>query len=403
MPRTGLAVLLLLTLTVSLAPVSLAHNPALSVHAPVELGDGLLVIGEEGTVALLERNGTAIWQEQLDAHLFTPPIRAHGVAVSLGRAIGDLTLTVYAMDEAGLAWQAPVGEPGALGYLTPSESGFLAITREGQATHVASDGSTREAFELPFDPVTAPTQLPSGTWAVAGRSQLHLVDDAGRSLAQTQLSSRVSELLADQEGLQVVFGNLQNQRAGVLALDEDLETRWATTLPGIRIGGTLAQAAGTIYLATYHPDGAYAGAIAENGTLRWETPLGSPTAAAASTDGERVYLVTTEDVRALDLNGQELWRQDADSLIHPARATDGLLLPPGADDQLRALDPATGEVLWTWSDGVRQVPWTDEGLVQQAEDLPAEDGQGTPGAPIWALLMACLGVALLVGRYRTHR
>lgn len=118
--------------------------------------------------------------------------------------------------------------------------------------------------------------------------------------------------------------------------------------------GSVAADGDTLYVSTF--EGTVVAADATG--VKWTAPLGAGAVEGVTLDAERIYVPTAAaegkpgGVVALDRGGAEIWRRR--TLFQPsaALAIGGapkrpLLLVPDKDGHLYALDPATGEEVWS--------------------------------------------------------
>lgn len=399
--RGAVVALVGLLLLVPLVPTGAAHNPALTVYAPVPLDDGLLVIGEEGTAALLSLDGQERWSTQLDLQLILRPATGHGVAATFARNLTTLENQVVAFDAEGLAWTRGLGTESTHGWVLATEDGFAALGADGTLTLLTADGETQTSHELPAPPSARPVAHPDGGWVypTADRRVLH-VDAEGQLQAEADIDGRSSGLTVTGDRILVGYGSVSTKDASVTAFDMALAPTWQATAPGFRVGGPPATFQDGIVFGTYLSEGAHVVRAGPAGEILWDKQLANQTAAAVTTDGGRIYATVNQGVVAFDEDGTELWSTDLSPRLSPATIQHGLVLPSGADNRLVALDPATGEIAWTWDDGVREVPWTDEGLAQQGppgQEDSEDDRSLVSAGPILALA-ALAAVALARAR-----
>lgn len=398
----SLVALLLASLTAA-APAALAHNPAKTVYEPAAFDGGLLVLGEEGTAALLSTNGTERWRANLSMHVIQAPAVSNATAATIARTVPDATPNVQGFDAEGPTWNVTLDEPGTFGFVVPAPDGFLAVSTNGTMISLTEDGTVTTRAQLPFGARAAPVQAPEGGWLIAGEDRrLAVVDEAGDIRYETGLGGRVSDLaVANGTAYAAFYGGPRGSPA-VQALSPNLTTLWFHDEPGLRIGGELAIGNGTIAFGTYDPDGAALIALATNGTERWRLALPNATAAAASLHGDRINVVLTDGAMAVTLDGERRWHAaQIDPRIASPTAEGLLVFPSGADDRLVALNAANGTTAWTWSDGVAQVPWSDESLDRSqgggsgGEDAATDD---TPLLPAVVIGLALLAAGALVIR-----
>ncbi len=399
--RGILVALVGLSVLVSLVPTTAAHNPALTVYAPVPLDGGLLVIGEEGTVAHLSPDGQERWSTQLDLQLILRPATGHDLAAGFARNLTTLENEVVAFDADGLAWTQGLGTEDTHGWVLATEDGFAVLGADGTLTLLTADGETQTSHELPAPPNARPVAHPEDGWVypTADRRVLH-VDGEGQLQAEADIDGRSSGLTVTDDRILVGYGSVSSGEAAVTAFDMALAPAWQATAPGFRVGGPPATFQDGIAFGTYLSEGAHVVRAGPGGEILWDKQLANQTAAAVTTDGGRIYATVNQGVVAFDEDGTELWSTDLSPRLSPATLQHGLILPSGADNRLVALDPATGEIAWTWDDGIREVPWTDEGLTQQGppgQGDREDDRSPIPTGPVLALL-ALATVAILRAR-----
>lgn len=386
-----------------LASLGAAHNPALTAYEPVRLGDGLLVLGEEGTAALLTLDGEQRWLEKLEVQIVQAPTTGHGLGVAYARDLSTVESYAVAFDQDGVAWQTGLEETSAAGWVLPTEEGFAAISAAGNLTLIDDQGQVISTHELPLAPAAAPAAHPDGGWILADRQgNLAIVEPEGRPVDAVQLDARAWTMTTIPAGDQVVvgYGSVSDDQAGLLALSPGLEEVWRQAVPGFRAAGIAVLDDGQIAVGTYRSQGAHVALVTSQGELTWDHALEGPTAAAVATDGQGLYVTTNDAILALGADGSERWTAEVDPRLTPATVTDGLVIPSGADNRLVALEASTGQVAWTWDDGVREVPWTDEQLAQEGGIEQGDDAGGPSPIPVGPLLaLAALGAgALLQGR-----
>lgn len=399
--RGAVVALVGLLLLVPLIPTAAAHNPALTVYAPVALDDGLLVIGEEGTAALLSPDGQERWSTQLDLQLILRPATGHGLAAGFARNLTTLENEVVAFDADGLAWTQGLGTESTHGWVLATEDGFAALGADGTLTLLTADGERQTSQALPAPPSARPVVHPDGGWVypTPDRRVLH-VDAQGQLQAEAAIDGRSSGLTVTGDRILVGYGSVSTGNASVTALDTGLAPTWQATAPGFRVGGPPATFQDGIAFGTYLSEGAHVVRADGDGKILWDKQLANQTAAAVATDGERIFATVNQGVVAFDEDGTELWSSDLSPRLTPAAIQHGLILPSGADNRLVALDPATGETAWTWDDGVREVPWTDESLAQEGppgQGGDEDDRSVIPTGPMLALV-ALAAVALARAR-----
>lgn len=390
--RSLLALAALVSILLVGAAPAAAHNPADTVYEPTRLDDGLLVLGEEGTAALLEMDGTPRWEEDVSAHVIQAPVASNGHAATVARTIPNATPFVQAFDADGPAWRVPLDETESFGAVVATSGGFLAVSTNGALVNLTADGEVLERAQLEIRPQAAPVPAPGGGWVIAGEEgKIAIRTPEGELAHETRLGGPARDLARMDDLILAAF-----ERAGhptVKALDAELETQWIAERDGLRIGGQLAVAEDRIYLGTYRSNGARAVALAPNGTELWDHAFPRKTAAAVTTDGTRPYVTVNQGLLALEPDGPVGWRigQIQPRLVGPAIVGD-LVLPSGADNKLAALNASDGTLAWSYSDGVDQVPWSDESLGGGGQGDGA-GGNDAP-APVVGGLVALAGAAL---------
>lgn len=381
----------------SVGPAS-AHNPADTVYEPTRLDDGLLALGEEGTAALLEMDGTPRWEEDVSAHVIQAPVTSGGHAATVARTIPNATPFVQAFDGDGPAWRVPLDETESFGAVVATTDGFLAVSTNGALVSLTADGEVLERTSLSYSPQTAPVPAPGGGWVIAGEEgKIAIRTPDGELVHETRLGGPARDLARMGDLILAAF-----ERAGhptVKALDAELETQWIAERDGLRIGGQLAVAEDRIYLGTYRSNGARAVALAPNGTELWDHAFPRKTAAAVTTDGTRPYVTVNQGLLALEPDGPVRWQigQIQPRLVGPAIVGD-LVLPSGADNKLAAFHASNGTLMWSYSDGVDQVPWSDESLGSGDQG----HGDGGNDAP-WPVAIALVAVGAAAAAARRMR
>ncbi len=390
-----------LLVLVGLGPMSTAHNPALTVYEPASLGDGLLVLGEEGTAAHLTLEGQERWSTQLGVQIVQAPATGHGLGVTYARNLTTLESQAIAFDEEGVAWRTDLGQRSTVGWVVPAEDGFAAISGEGNLTLLDDEGQVTVRHDLAIQPVTYPAAHPESGWILADRQgNLAVVDARGQVVAETDLGVRAWTVTTGAQRILVGHGSVPDRVAGLVALSPDLDELWRQDVPGFRTAGIALLDDGRFAFGTYRSQGAHVAVLTTDGQVSWQKGLGGNTAAAAATDGQHLFITTNGGVQAMDAQGADRWQAELSPRLTAATVTDGLVLPSGAENRLVALDAGTGQVAWTWDDGVREVPWTDETLTPQETGTgpgSSEEPSGTPLGPA-ATLLALAGVALLRAR-----
>lgn len=148
-------------------------------------------------------------------------------------------------------------------------------------------------------------------------------------------------------------------RARVRAFDLATGTpRWRAETRGkhvrsTNVGGGLGIADGVLYAATGL--GELVALDAAHGTERWGTDLGAPARSGPTVVAGRAFVTTIDDqVRALDTaHGQALWSYQASNAVtallgEPAPAyADGLVVAGFASGEIATLRADTGNVVWT--------------------------------------------------------
>ena len=122
---------------------------------------------------------------------------------------------------------------------------------------------------------------------------------------------------------------------------------------GTNVGGGLALAGGVLYAATGLGD--LVAFDAAHGTERWRAPLGAPARSGPTLVAGRAFVTTIDDqLRALDTaHGQLLWSYQATNAVtgllgQPAPAyADGIVVGGFASGEIAALRADTGAVVWT--------------------------------------------------------
>lgn len=395
-PGRGATIALVgLVVLVGLGPLATAHNPALTVYEPVRLGDGLLALGEEGTAAHLTLDGQARWTEQLGVQIVQAPATGHGLGVAYARDLTTLESQAIAFDDAGIAWRTDLDERSTTGWVVPAADGFAAISGEGNLTLLDADGQVTDRHELGLSPAVSPAGHPDGGWILADRQgTLTVVGPTGEVVSETRLATRAWTVTTTSERVIVGHGSVSDRTAGLVALTPELEEDWQADVPGFRAAGIALLDDGRLAFGTYRSQGAHVVTVTADGETSWQTTLQNTTAAAVATDGPRLFVTTNGGVRAMDAQGADLWQAELSPRLTAATVTDGLVLPSGAENRLVALDQGSGEVLWTWDDGVREVPWTDETLTPQETGEDDSDGLSDiplgPGVALVALLVVAL-------------
>lgn len=389
--RLGPLVPATLLLLLSAAPAA-AHNPALSVHVPTPLDSGLLLLGEEGTAALLEPEGTVRWEERLDLHLLQAAVPlSETLAVTVARSVADGTLVVVAFGPEGAASPAVLDGPGTFAHLVPDGEGAAVFTDEPALHRVAPDGTHERVQAIAAASIVAPVRSARGDWVLGtGGGELVTLQPDGTRGLEARLSGTPTGLsvLANGDLAVAVRGSPNGDDASLLVLDERLETVWARSVPGFQLGGAPAPLGEGAAVGTYRPEGARVHRLVPPGEIAWEVVVPDATAAATTVADDVVYVAANRAVLALSADGELAWTTALRPRLTGPAVLDGLVVPASLDNNVTALDAGTGEVRWTYSDGLTSVPWSDEGLARPRRPDPQETP--TPWPAAWALAAAVL-------------
>lgn len=387
----------LLAALVIVAGGAVGHNPALTVHEPVPFGEGLLVAGGEGTVAFLDAEGQAAWQENTTWLAPQAPVVAGDIAALAARSEDGSEVVLFGFDAQGPVWEVPIQGDG-VPWVAASQDTFMVVTTQGNMTIVSEEGETRGVETLGFGARVAPVFLPGSGFVWAGPDGVVLVDVTGQVVEETSLEGRPTSITATQ-GRVIVATFDPGEDARVTVFDEGLEEAWSVAVDALRVGGRVATTEeGGIVLGTFDPDGARVIRFTEAGEEAWSVVLEDQTAAAVSLSEDVVYASVNDAVLALDAaSGDALWDADAAPRVVSPSVGGDLVLPAGSANEALALDAGSGEVAWSWSDGVEEVAWYGHG---EGPDGSGEDGERDVGAPVGAVLAAAVVAGWLGRRVR---
>lgn len=401
----ALALLLAVPLLIALAPSAGAHNPALTTYEPVQLGDGVLVLGEEGTATLVGPEGDARWQANLSVHVTHAPVASGDAAATVARTVPGGVPMVQAFGADGPTWNVTLGEAGAFGVVAPMEDGFLAISTQGHLVALSTDGEIRHEAGLPFGVRVDPVPAPGEGWLVAspGRT-LARITATGDVLDETRLGGTPTDLAATDEQALVAIRGQPRGTPAVQALAWNLTTRWIHDEQGLRIGGDVQATGDRVVYGTYDPSGARVVALdAATGQPLWNTTVGEDTAVAVTAHEGSLYAAGNSKLIALTSEGEPRWQVNATPRIASPAVLGAHVYPSGAENTMVAVDTLSGETAWTFTDGVSQVPWSDEDLGPNAPGGSTGTDGGTAGtqdatslAPV--LAVGAVGLAALVRR-----
>lgn len=401
----ALALLLAVPILVALAPSAGAHNPAMTTYEPVQLGDGVLVLGEEGTAALVGPGGEARWQANLSMHVTRAPVVSGDAAATIARTVPGGVPTVQAFDADGPTWNATLGEAGAFGVVAPMDDGFLAISTQGHLVALSTDGEIRHEAGLSFGVRVDPVPAPGEGWLVASPDRtLARITATGEVLDETRLGGTPTDLAATDEQALVAIRGPPRGTPAVQALAWNLTTRWIHDEQGLRIGGDVQATSDRVVYGTYDPSGARIVALdAATGQPAWDRTIGEDTAVAVTAHEGSLFAASNSKLISLTSEGEPRWEIDATPRIASPAVLGAYVYPSGAEDTMVAVDTLSGETAWTFTDGVSQVPWSDEDLGPNAPGGSTgtdDDAAGTQDASSLApaLALAAIGIAGLLRR-----
>lgn len=391
---------------IALAATAAAHNPALTLYEPAALDDErLATAGEEGTLAVLDADGQAVWTGNRTLHLTQAPVATGSLAAVPAQTVDEGVPHVLGFGPDGVAFDREVGEAGRV-LLTATADGFLAATTEGRMVELSPDGDVRAQADLPLDPTTPLEPAPGGGWVLAGEEGLAIVDADGTPRHETGLSARPSDVAVHDETILVaVYG--QPRGSGALeAFEPDLTSAWVHDVGGLRIGGEVATPPEGPVVGTFDPDGARVVALTPDGQPRWERSIEDATAAAVTEHEGTAYAVTNEGLTTFALeDGAPGWTAPFEPRVVSPSAVGDVLVPSGANDTLAGFTAEDGQRRWSYTDDTSEVPWSeheiqapdpDDGTADGAADGDDAETVPAPGA----LVVIGGGLALVLARSR---
>lgn len=231
--------------------------------------------------------------------------------------------------------------------------GMAYVVDERSTVHAIAADTGTEQWTESFGNIRVAPVVGAGNLYLAGQpTALRAVDPAsGASVWQADAGQSVDAVPA------VADGTVHFARGRLRAVDAATgRQQWTAPLPTTNdnraYDGTVAIADGRLYVRSLDGDeNARVAAYALDGTRQWETELTGFTQPPTVSDGT-VYLAGTEHLTALNANdGSTRWeRRTFPRLRRPAVATGTHLFVVG-DGTLHAVDPASGDLAWTYSPG----------------------------------------------------
>lgn len=382
-----------------LAGGALAHNPAMTTHTPAPLEDGLLVAGGEGTVAFVDMEGQAAWQQNTTWLAPQAPVVASEIAAFPARSEDASEAALLGFDAQGPTWEVPL--EGGYPWVAASQDAFFVVTTQGNVAVVDEAGELLVEDVLPFGARVAPAFVPGGGFVLAAPDgTVAIVDEEGSVVEEASVEGRPSSVVA-QEDVIVVASFVPGGDARVSVFDAGLEETWSLSVDALRVGGSVAITdEGGLVFGTFDPDGAKVLAFTSNGEKAWSLVLEEQTAAAVAVRGEAVFASVNDGVVALDAaSGERLWEIEEDPRVVSPSVVGGLVFPSGSANNVTALDAASGDVVWRWSDGVEEVPWYGHGAGGSGGPEEEEGEQEVP-FPVGGLLVGFLVASGLARRAR---
>lgn len=401
----GLGLLLAtILILVSLAgPPASAHNPAETIYHPVPVEDELLVVGGEGTWALLTPEGQTVERGNLsgDGEVIGPPVTLGDEAAVLVRSFPGLALHLKGFDAQGPTWSLELepGEAEAFGFLAAGDGRFHAFTTEARHLTVTPQGDIAAEQQLPDAPATEPVPAARGGWWVPLADDLVRLED-GEVQRRSGYNATVTDVTTAEGHVLVSLAYRSERTAELLVLDAAGSLVFSRTLDGLRLGGSPAHLGEAIIVGTYDPDGARLVSLqAGDGEAAWERGLAGATAAAPAEANGTVLVATNDALTAYEPDGTQLWQREARPYLDSPFTVGELIVPSGSNNSLQALH-GDGEIAWTWTDGVEMPSWSHHGGADVAgpedgdEEEASDDVLETPSTGIGAALAAIAGLAL---------
>jgi hypothetical protein len=399
----GLAIALLAT--PALTPLSTAHNPADTLNAPVEYGDDLLVVGDEGTLSVLDTDGQPLERGNLSGlgEVRDGPAVVDGTASLVRQVYPDQRPQAVGVDGTEQTWTIPLGERGDRAWITAREDRFVAFTQTSHLLEISPSGEILANHSLPSQPVAEPAPAPDGDWWIPTRDAIERVGPSGELAETSRYTGVATDVTAADEHVLVSLTHRGDRRGTLMAFEHDLDLDWSRGLSGLRLGGSPATLDDAYAVGTYDPNGArLVWLAAENGSIQREHGSVNATAAAPAAVSGGLAVATTERLAGLTAEGNRTWTVDVAPLLASPEEVAGYVTVAGGENRVPAVHP-NGTLAWTYSDGVTSPPWDDHhGGAGSSESSATTGGdESQDGVPLpRPVAIAALAGAAIAARAR---
>lgn len=323
----------------------------------------------------------------------------------IGGSLATLSLagcaTVFEGDSATVAWETPITR--STGGVATREGTVYASTRDGVVAITVSGGEKEWDFHTGQDepssrPVIGNDTIFVGTMPFRDHSpaRLYAISTAGDEIWNASLPSGATTATIHDQTVFIASGVMGGD-AGLVAFNRQSgDKQWEISLPDHPVGSSPTIADETLFIES----GGLAAFDAESGELRWRQPREQTEAGEAArrfpavADGT-VYFShsTTPEVCAFDAEtGERQWTAKTDAQPTSPLVADGTVFvgttnrtPDSPDDTLYALDPATGDELWSVSTGnvPLEGPVIADGTIYSAGDDTLYAVAGSSGEILW--------------------
>ncbi|WP_396612082.1 PQQ-binding-like beta-propeller repeat protein [Haloferax sp. S1W] len=232
----------------------------------------------------------------------------------------------------------PLAEPAAIGSVAYTASDPIRIVDVAGGAVIA---------EAPGDSWVTPTVLDDTLYApgvtVQGPRRMPVYHaDSGRDFRSIELPGIPTTAPAFSNQRKTMFVGLRDERICAVDLDSG-EVRWTRDLFGA-VRKPPAVNLGLVFVVT---EGQRLYCLGTDGSGYWQTQLETAEPVAPVVGDNRVYVAGWDRIAALERrNGSVVWEDSGG--VHRRLAFDGKRLYCSKGD-LRALDTATGEEVWTYS------------------------------------------------------
>ena len=212
-----------------------------------------------------------------------------------------------------------------------------------------ADGSDLWRFEMPAGIGVRGSPAVDGDTVFVANNQLYALSRSDGNVDWTYdlVSPAWSPVIADE----TLFVATNSQ--GIYALETNGELRWRFDAgdEALLLAAPVAVGNDRVYFGTHGT--AYSLDITDGGTDWTETigNLSSPINAAPVVDGDRVYFAVGTTLSALEAtSGELIWSFEADSaVVAPPTVSNGKIFVGSQNGMLSALDPASGNQVWSAS------------------------------------------------------